>query len=68
MLRMSLHRMVKSCSIDWIMVHINNFCDMKGMMPPIIETLDAVAQSQGVVWSKKMAELKKNKQFHVEVY
>jgi ferredoxin--NADP+ reductase len=38
------------------------------MMPPILETLDAVAQSQGVVWSEKLAELKKNNQFHVEVY
>ena len=44
------------------------FCGLKGMMPPILETLDAVAQSQGVVWSEKLAELKKNNQFHVEVY
>lgn len=44
------------------------FCGLKGMMPPILETLDAVAQRQGVVWSEKLAELKKNNQFHVEVY
>jgi ferredoxin--NADP+ reductase len=44
------------------------FCGLKGMMPPILETLEAVAQSQGVVWSDKLSELKKNNQWHVEVY
>lgn len=44
------------------------FCGLKGMMPLIIEILDAVAQSQGVIWSEKLAELKKNNQFYVEVY
>ena len=44
------------------------FCGLKGMMPPILETLEKVAESQGVVWSEKLAELKKNNQWHVEVY
>lgn len=44
------------------------FCGLKGMMPPILETLEAVAQSQGVVWNDKLSELKKNNQWHVEVY
>lgn len=44
------------------------FCGLKGMMPPILDTLEAVAQSQGVVWSEKLSDLKKNDQWHVEVY
>ena len=44
------------------------FCGLKGMMPPILETLETVAESQGVVWSEKLSELKKNNQWHVEVY
>ena len=44
------------------------FCGLKGMMPGINEALESVAQSQGVVWSEKLAELKKNNQWHVEVY
>jgi len=44
------------------------FCGLKGMMPPILDTLEAVAQNQGVVWSEKLSELKKNDQWHVEVY
>jgi len=44
------------------------FCGLKGMMPAILETLEGVAQSQGVVWSEKLSELKKNNQWHVEVY
>lgn len=44
------------------------FCGLKGMMPGILEALEAVAESQGVVWSDKLKELKKNNQFHVEVY
>eukprot|EP00579_Thalassiosira_antarctica_P001893 CAMPEP_0201871316 /NCGR_PEP_ID=MMETSP0902-20130614/4265_1 /ASSEMBLY_ACC=CAM_ASM_000551 /TAXON_ID=420261 /ORGANISM="Thalassiosira antarctica, Strain CCMP982" /LENGTH=397 /DNA_ID=CAMNT_0048397265 /DNA_START=29 /DNA_END=1222 /DNA_ORIENTATION=+ len=44
------------------------FCGLKGMMPNILESLEGVAQSQGVVWSEKLAALKKNNQWHVEVY
>mmetsp|Transcript_31835 Transcript_31835/g.68750 ORF Transcript_31835/g.68750 Transcript_31835/m.68750 type:complete len:402 (+) Transcript_31835:69-1274(+) len=44
------------------------FCGLKGMMPPILETLEMVAESQGVVWSEKLSALKKNNQWHVEVY
>mmetsp|Transcript_18002 Transcript_18002/g.37514 ORF Transcript_18002/g.37514 Transcript_18002/m.37514 type:complete len:426 (+) Transcript_18002:242-1519(+) len=44
------------------------FCGLKGMMPPILETLENVAKERGLVWSDKLAELKKNDQWHVEVY
>lgn len=44
------------------------FCGLKGMMPPILDTLEEVAKSQGCVWSEKLSELKKNNQWHVEVY
>lgn len=44
------------------------FCGLKGMMPPILDTLEVVAREQGAVWSDKLAELKKNGQWHVEVY
>jgi len=44
------------------------FCGLKGMMPGINEMLEGVAAKKDIdfdVWSKK---LKKNKQWHVEVY
>ena len=44
------------------------FCGLKGMMPPILDTLEDVAKQQGVDWSAKLSELKKNNQWHVEVY
>ena len=44
------------------------FCGLKGMMPGILETLAAVAQSRGVDWDEKLEALKKNGQWHVEVY
>jgi len=44
------------------------FCGLKGMMPSILETMEVVAESQGVVWSDKLKELKNNNQWHVEVY
>jgi len=44
------------------------FCGLKGMMPPILETLEAVAEGQGVVWSERLSVLKKKNQWHVEVY
>jgi len=43
------------------------FCGLKGMMPPILETLENVANANGVDWSKKLKELKANNQWHVEV-
>lgn len=44
------------------------FCGLKGMMPPILETLEQVSQSKGVNWNAKLKELKSNNQWHVEVY
>lgn len=44
------------------------FCGLKGMMPGIQETLKRVAEEQGLVWEEKLSQLKKNKQWHVEVY
>jgi len=44
------------------------FCGLKGMMPPILETLEKVAASKGVNWEEKQKELKANNQWHVEVY
>jgi ferredoxin--NADP+ reductase len=44
------------------------FCGLKGMMPGILEALEKVAQQQGIDWSAKLDELKKNHQWHVEVY
>jgi ferredoxin--NADP+ reductase len=44
------------------------FCGLRGMMPGIQETLKRVAESRGEVWEEKLAALKKNKQWHVEVY
>lgn len=44
------------------------FCGLKGMMPPILDTLEKVASERGVDWSQKLSELKKNHQWHVEVY
>ena len=44
------------------------FCGLKGMMPPILETLEKVAASRGVNWEEKQKGLKANNQWHVEVY
>ncbi|KAL6332424.1 hypothetical protein AAG906_005002 [Vitis piasezkii] len=44
------------------------FCGLKGMMPGIQETLKRVADQRGENWEEKLAQLKKNKQWHVEVY
>jgi len=44
------------------------FCGLKGMMPPILDTLQDVAQSKGIVWADKLKELKSRNQWHVEVY
>lgn len=44
------------------------FCGLKGMMPGILQALEKVATSKGVVWSDKLKELKAKNQWHVEVY
>lgn len=44
------------------------FCGLKGMMPGILETLEKVAEGKGLVWEEKLEQLKKNGQWHVEVY
>lgn len=44
------------------------FCGLRGMMPGIQDTLKRVAEEQGIVWETKLSQLKKNKQWHVEVY
>lgn len=44
------------------------FCGLKGMMPGIQETLKRVAVERGESWDAKLSQLKKNKQWHVEVY
>ncbi|KAK4421041.1 Ferredoxin--NADP reductase, root-type isozyme, chloroplastic [Sesamum alatum] len=44
------------------------FCGLKGMMPGIQDTLKRVAEQRGESWDEKLSQLKKNKQWHVEVY
>jgi len=44
------------------------FCGLKGMLPGITGMLEAVASSKGMEWTEKLKELKKNGQWHVEVY
>ncbi|XP_074575832.1 ferredoxin--NADP reductase, embryo isozyme, chloroplastic-like [Curcuma longa] len=44
------------------------FCGLKGMMPGIQDTLKRVAEQRGESWDAKLSQLKKNKQWHVEVY
>ena len=44
------------------------FCGLKGMMPGILETLEAVATSKGLSWPERLEALKKAGQWHVEVY
>lgn len=44
------------------------FCGLKGMMPGIQEMLERVAKEKGLVWDEFFGKLKKNEQWHVEVY
>jgi len=44
------------------------FCGLKGMMPPILDTLEKVAAAQGIDWNAKLKQWKDNHQWHVEVY
>ncbi|KAL0047866.1 hypothetical protein WJX82_001905 [Trebouxia sp. C0006] len=44
------------------------FCGLKGMMPGIQEMLERVSSEKGMVWDDFFGKLKKNNQWHVEVY
>eukprot|EP00586_Coscinodiscus_wailesii_P013088 CAMPEP_0172501022 /NCGR_PEP_ID=MMETSP1066-20121228/145215_1 /TAXON_ID=671091 /ORGANISM="Coscinodiscus wailesii, Strain CCMP2513" /LENGTH=428 /DNA_ID=CAMNT_0013275585 /DNA_START=18 /DNA_END=1304 /DNA_ORIENTATION=- len=44
------------------------FCGLKGMMPPILDTLEEVARKKGIDWGVFLKQLKANHQWHVEVY
>ena len=44
------------------------FCGLKGMMPPVLNALEAVVEDLGVVWREKLKALKAKGQWHVEVY
>lgn len=44
------------------------FCGLKGMMPGIQDMLKEVAEKKGLVYDEWLKGLKKNKQWHVEVY
>ncbi|GFQ07055.1 ferredoxin--nadp reductase embryo isozyme chloroplastic [Phtheirospermum japonicum] len=44
------------------------FCGLKGMMSGIQDTLKRVAESRGERWDEELSQLKKNKQWHVEVH
>lgn len=41
---------------------------LQGMMPGIQETLERVAKSKGLDYKEFQENLKKNNQWHVEVY
>merc|ERR1711937_946086 len=44
------------------------FCGLKGMMPGIEDMLKGVAEKKGLNYDEWIKELKKKKQWHVEVY
>merc|ERR1712032_1387705 len=44
------------------------FCGLKGMMPGILQMLEAVSKQKGLVFEDKFKEWKKAGQWHVEVY
>eukprot|EP00735_Rhodelphis_limneticus_P007159 TRINITY_DN19663_c0_g1::TRINITY_DN19663_c0_g1_i1::g.3235::m.3235 TRINITY_DN19663_c0_g1::TRINITY_DN19663_c0_g1_i1::g.3235 ORF type:complete len:391 (+),score=78.61,sp/Q9S9P8/FNRR2_ARATH/60.63/1e-138,NAD_binding_1/PF00175.16/2.7e-23,FAD_binding_6/PF00970.19/0.00039,FAD_binding_1/PF00667.15/4,FAD_binding_1/PF00667.15/2.3,YL1_C/PF08265.6/20,YL1_C/PF08265.6/26 TRINITY_DN19663_c0_g1_i1:49-1173(+) len=44
------------------------FCGLKGMIPGITKMFARVAKERGESWDNKLKMLKKNKQWHVEVY
>jgi len=44
------------------------FCGLKGMMPGIEGMLEQIAASKGLKWDEVLKKLKKNGQWHVEVY
>jgi ferredoxin--NADP+ reductase len=58
---------------DEIFGKLNNgahiyFCGLKGMMPGIQDMLKGVAEAKGLDYGEWLKGLKKNKQWHVEVY
>jgi len=58
---------------DEIFHRLNNgavmyFCGLKGMMPPILDTLERVSTERGIDWKQMLQRLKANHQWHVEVY
>jgi ferredoxin--NADP+ reductase len=44
------------------------FCGLKGMMPGVLDMLKGVCQEKGIDYDEWLKGLKKNKQWHVEVY
>merc|ERR1719327_461402 len=44
------------------------FCGLKGMMPGILTMLEGVAKAKGLEWDEFLEKVKKNGQWHVEVY
>jgi len=44
------------------------FCGLKGMMPGILETFEAISVKKGIVWADKLKHWKEAGQWHVEVY
>merc|ERR1719199_794824 len=44
------------------------FCGLKGMMPGILTMLEGVAKAKGLDWGEFLEKVKKNGQWHVEVY
>ena len=44
------------------------FCGLKGMMPGIQDMLKGVAAKKNIDYDEWLKGLKKNKQWHVEVY
>ena len=44
------------------------FCGLKGMMPGILEMLEGVCKEKGIKYEEWLEGLKKNGQWHVEVY
>lgn len=43
-------------------------CGLKGMQPPIVETLTAEAEKLGMNWDEMRKQMKKEHRWHVEVY
>jgi ferredoxin--NADP+ reductase len=44
------------------------FCGLKGMMPGILSMLEGVCKEKGIDYEEWLEGLKKNGQWHVEVY
>jgi ferredoxin--NADP+ reductase len=44
------------------------FCGLRGMMPPVLDALEALCRARGIDWSSRLKQLKDGGQWHVEVY